>query len=209
MSSLLKNLTGRAAKDRELTDEMRAILLQIQQECARYEVLVDRARTSAERLEQLGEPIARVSGEVSTVETTLADLTQRFEALSPILTRFQTLEEKAESLSAEHARAGAEITSALEETQRIRSASEDIGQKITAALELETRLDSFLEIDKPFSVLRGDAESLRGQLEATSDHLARLREQYDRMVDDQKATNAKVEALEKRRDDLGRSLTDK
>ncbi|HEV8480778.1 MAG TPA: hypothetical protein VGR66_08275 [Candidatus Eisenbacteria bacterium] len=209
MSSLLKNLTGRAAKDRELTDEMRAILLQIQQECARYEVLVDRARTSAERLEQLGEPIARVASEVSTVETQLTDFTQRFDALAPILTRFHTLEEKAESLSAEHARAGAEITSALEETQRIRAASENIGQKIEAALELETRLDSFLEIDKPFSVLRGDAESLRGQLEATSDHLSRLREQYDRLVDDQKATNSKVEALEKRRDDLGRSLTDK
>ena len=200
MSSLLKNLTGRAAKDRDLTDEMRAILLQIQQECARYEVLVDRARTSAERLENLSEPIARVSGETAAVESHLGELKERLSSLAPVVEQFQGLEEKAASLSADHERAGGEITSALEETKRIRTVSESIGEKIQAALELETRLDSFLEIDKPFQVLRGDAESLRGQLEQTSDHLARLREQYDRLVDDQKATNSKVEALEKRRE---------
>lgn len=209
MSSLLKNLTGRAAKDRELTDEMRAILLQIQQECARYEVLVDRARTSAERLEHLSEPIAKVSGETAAVESHLEELTQRLTSLTPLLEQFQSLDQKAQSLASDHERAGAEITSALEETKRIRTVSESIGEKIQAALELETRLDSFLEIDKPFQVLRGDAESLRGQLEQTSDHLARLREQNDRLIDDQKATNSKVEALEKRRDDLGRSLADK
>jgi chromosome segregation ATPase len=209
MSSLLKNLTGRAAKDRELTDEMRAILLQIQQECARYEVLVDRARTSAERLEHLSEPIAKVSGETAAVESHLGELKDRLSSLAPVVEQFQTLEEKAAILSADHERAGTEITSALEETKRIRTVSESIGEKIQAALELETRLDSFLEIDKPFQVLRGDSEALRGQLEQTSDHLARLREQYDRLVDDQKATNSKVEALEKRRDDLGRSLADK
>src|SRR5215831_20871484 len=112
MSSLLKNLTGRAAKDRELTDEMRAILLQIQQECARYEVLVDRARTSAERLEHLSEPITRVASEAAAAETHLGDLTQRLSSLSPVLAQFQALEEKAQGLSTAHERAHAEITAA-------------------------------------------------------------------------------------------------
>src|SRR5262245_20706034 len=124
MSSLLKNLTGRAAKDRELTDEMRAILLQIQQECARYEVLVDRARTSAERLENLSEPIARVSGETAAVESHLEELTQRLSSLAPVVEQFQSIEQKAQTLTSEQERAGVEITSALEETKRIRTVSE-------------------------------------------------------------------------------------
>src|SRR5262245_23995212 len=209
MSSLFKSLTGKSAKDKELTDEMRAILRDMQQERARYEMLIDRGRATVERLGQLSEPIAKVSNEAQAVEEHLSDLTQRLESIAPVAEQIQTLAERAEDLGRGFERASTDINTALEETKSIRAVSENISSKIEAALTLESRLDSFLEIDKPFSVLRGDADSLRGQLEGASDHLGRLREQFDRLFDAQKQALSKVETLEKRRDDLGRSLADK
>jgi hypothetical protein len=52
MAPLLKNLLGNGSKDRELAEEMRAILNEMQEERSRCEA--DRPRASADHLQQLG-----------------------------------------------------------------------------------------------------------------------------------------------------------
>ncbi len=209
MTPLLKNLLGNGSKDRELAEEMRALLHEMQQERGRYEALIESVRASADRLQELGGPIAKAGSDVDAVAARLGDLEQRFVAIAQLSTQFQTLDERAEGLEHNRQRAETEIAESLDDVQRIRSAFEELRNKVDAALGLKDQLEAFLEIDKPFQQLRGEAEALRGHVDGTGEHLARLREQQDRLVDAHKLAMSKMEALDRRRDDLGRSLQDK
>ncbi len=209
MTPLLKNLFGNGSADREAAEAMRAILSEMQQERARYETLLATVRSSAERLQQLGEPVVKVGNDVDAVAARLADVERRFAAIVQLSNQFQALDERAEGLTQHHQRAETEIAEALEDVQRIRSGFEELGHKVDAALGLRDQLGAFLEIDKPFQQLRGEADSVRGQLTGTVEQLARLREQQDRLADAHNLATSKMEALDRRRDDLGRSLQDK
>ena len=78
---MLKNLLGNGSgKDRELSEEMRTILTEMQQERGRYEMLVKSAHAAAERLKQLDEPIVKAESQVGSVTTRLEELEQRFAA---------------------------------------------------------------------------------------------------------------------------------
>ena len=209
MSALLKNLLGNGAKDREAIEEMRSILEGMQQERGRFETLLVGARSAADVLRQLGEPIAKVAGDAQAVTACLLQLERRVQSLGPAVARFETLDERAQGIEQHHREAEARLAGTIEDAQRVRSAYEEIAHKVELALALKDQLESFLEVDRPFQELRGEAEALRGQLDGTVDHLARLREQHDRLVDAHKLAVAKVEALERRRDDLGRDLQDK
>jgi chromosome segregation ATPase len=209
MTPLLKNLLGNGSKDREHADEMRTLLHEMQQERSRYEALIERVRASAERLQDLGGPIAKAGSDIDAVAARLGELEQRFAAIAQLSAQYQTLDERAEGLEQGRQRAEAEIADTLEDVQRIRSGFEEVRNKVDAALGLKDQLEAFLEIDKPFQVLHGEAEALRGQVDGTSEHLARLREQQDRLRDAHNLANSKMEALDRRRDDLGRSLQDK
>lgn len=166
---MLKNLLGNGSKDRELAEEMRALLHEMQQERGRYEALIERVRGSADRLQELGEPIAKAGSDVDAVVERLADLEQRFVAMVQLSTQLQTLDERAESLEQNRQRAESEIAEATEDVQRIRSGFEEIRNKVDAALELRDQLGAFLEVDKPFQELRGVADSLRTQVEGTGE----------------------------------------
>ncbi len=209
MTPLLKNLLGNSSKDRELAEEMRAVLNEMQQERDRYQKLIESARDSVDRLQQLGEPIAKAGSDVDEVAARLGELKQRFEAMVQLSTLLQTLDERAESLAQNQERAETEIVSSLDEAKQIHSVFEELSQKVDIALALKDRLAAFLEVEKPFQELRGDAEALRGQVDGTGEHVARLREQHDRLMDAHKLAVSKMEALDRRRDDLGRALQDK
>ena len=56
MSSLLKNLLGSNTSDRQFAEEMRAVLEDMKKERARCEKLIESTHTSADRLQQLGDP---------------------------------------------------------------------------------------------------------------------------------------------------------
>src|SRR5204862_5786524 len=64
-------------------------------------------------------------------------------------------------------------------------------------------------IEKPFAVVKGDVDSLRCQVEATGEHLGKLREQNVRLLDSHKTAMQKMEALDRRREELSRDMTDK
>jgi chromosome segregation ATPase len=105
--------------------------------------------------------------------------------------------------------AASAITESREEMQAIHTGFEAIRSKVDAVLELREQLDSFLEIDKPFQALRGEAESLRTQVESTTEQVSRMRDQQNRLSTAVTTANSKIEALDRRRDELGRSLADK
>jgi len=209
MTSLLKNLLGNGQKDRELTEEMRAILQEMQEERGRCEALIESTRASSDRLQELGEPIAKAGSDVDAVLARLGELEQRFAAMVELTTRLQALDERAEGMAQSQERSAAEIARAVEDADRIRAVFEELSQKVDVALDLKNRLEAFLEVEKPFQQLRGDAETVRGHVDGTGERMARLREQHDRLIEAHQLALSKIEALDRRRDDLSRDLQDK
>ena len=210
MTPLLKNLLGNGgAKDRETAEEMRALLDQMRQERARCETLVGSVTTATDRLHEIGDPIAQAVKDVDAITGRLVELEQRFSGMLELSRRLVTIDERTEELSAGQQRAEQQIVDALENAKKLNIVFEDLGRKVEIATVLREGLTSFLDVDKPFTQLRGEADGLRTQIENTSGQLARLREQHDRLLDAHKLATTKMEALDRRRDDLGRELQDK
>jgi chromosome segregation ATPase len=207
--SLLKNLLGSNTKDEQFAEEMRGVLQEMQQERARCESLTEGVRTASDRLQELGEPIAKVGGDVEDMLSRLSELEQRFQAMVTLTNRLQELDERAESLTTSHQRAAEEITKAAGDAEQVRTIFEELKDKVDLATQLKERLESFLEIEKPFSQLRGEAETVRGHVEGTGERMSRLREQHDRLLVAHDTALSKMEALDRRRDDLSRDLQDK
>ena len=209
MTPLLKNLLGNGARDRELAEEMRTVLDEIRQERTRYEKLVESSSTASERLEQLSEPIENATSNMSVVAARLAEIEQRLEAMNKLAGLYQELEGRAESLTHNQKSAESRIAEAIEGSQKISAMLEEVGGRAERVLTLKDQLDSFLETDQPLQVLRNDANALRAQLEGAGENVARLREQHDRLLDAHKLGLSKMEALDRRREELSRDLTDK
>lgn len=209
MAPSLKSLLGGGSKDRELTEEMRAMLNEMQQERVRYEALLASVRSSSEHLQTLGEPIAQAESGVEAVGTRLAELEQRFSAMVQLVPKFEAMHERVEDLVQGQHRAEAQVIQALEDAKGIRESFADIGARIEQALSLRDRLESFLEVEKPFQQVRDDVGSLRGQVENTGDQLTKMREQHDRLLDAHKLATTKIEALDRRREELSRDMQDK
>jgi len=209
MSPLLDHLLGNGGKDREQAEALRAILQEIQEERSRQEALVQTIRTSIERLGHLGEPIAKAGNDVDAVASRIAELEKRFAAMVQLVPRFEALDERAESLTQSQKRAESQVTTALDDAHKIRALFEELAQKVDLAMGLKDRLATFLDVEKPFQQLRTDAEALRGEVGGTGEHMTRLREQHDRLMDAHKLAMSKMEALDRRREELGRDLQDK
>jgi chromosome segregation ATPase len=209
MSSLFKNLLGNRSGESDPAGEMRAMLEAMQQERTRLEALLTRAHTASETLQQLGDPIAKLGGEAEVVASRVGEIERTFESLSRIAAQYETLEQRATALAAGQQAAETHIAESLEQSQAIRDSFEEIGGKIDRAVNLKDQLTSFLEIERPFQQLRDEAGSLRSQVEGTGEHIGRLREQHERLLDAHKTAMAKMEAMDRRRDELGRDLQDK
>ena len=209
MAPLLKNLLGNSAKERELTDEMRAILAEMQQERVRNEALLTSIRSSSEHLQTLGEPLAKAVNDADAIAARIGELEERFTAMLQLVPKVETLHERVESLVEGQRRAEAQVIQVLEDARGLRTNFEDIGARIDAANSLRDQLEKFLEVEKPFQLVRDDVGSLRAQVEGTGEHLTRLREQHDRLLDAHKLATTKIEALDRRREELSRDLQDK
>lgn len=209
MSPLLKKMLGNDSKDQKLTEDMRAVLAEMQQERARFEELLQTSEGSAERLRQVTEPIARTDAHIKSLSVHVDELETRFAQLAQGSVKFSFLGERADQLAKQQQAAEAEVANAIAAADKVRAMFDEISGKVDAALALKDRLGSFLEIEKPFQQLRDEAQSVREQVDGASDLLTRLREQQDRLMDANKLTMQKMEALDRRRDVLGRELTDK
>ena len=207
--ALLKNLLGNNPRERELSEEMRTVLQEMRAERERFEKLIDDSRGAADHLASLGEPIARVGGDVDSATARVAELEQRLEAIAAVTAKIDAVDLRSQNLAEDQRDAEARFGSVVEDSQRIRSLFEELGQKMDVADDLRGRLEAFLEVDKPFKVLTGEAEAIRGQIEGTTEHLGRLREQQDRLMDAHKLGTSKMEAIDRRREELSRDLQDK
>ena len=209
MASLFKNLLGDGSKDREFAGDLRMLLQELRQEREHFEALLQNSRAAADRLERLDEPVARVGSDVDAVSARLSDLEQRLEVVTSISELVQTLDARSAGLARDQQQAAAGFATVLEDSRQVRAVFEELSGKVDLAASLKDGLEAFLEVDKPFQVLRDEADALRGQVEGTSEHLARLREQHERLMDAHKLALSKMEALDRRRDELGRDLQDK
>jgi len=204
-----KGLMGNNAREQEQLEAMRAVLADIQRERERYEALVEGAKAGADRLKKLGEPLAKTETDVDSLATRMAQMEERFQGMVKLSSLFQNLDERAEGLTKSTQWAESRLATALEGSQKIEASMADLVAKVDLASELRERLSNFLEVEKPFQLLRRDAETLHGQLEGATERMARLREQHDRLLDAHKMATTKLEAMDRRRDELGRSLQDK
>ena len=209
MKPLLKNLMGSGSRDQETLEAVRAVLAEIQKERERYEALVEGAKAGADRLKTLGEPLARTESDLQSMVGRMTQMEERFAAMVKLSDLFQNLDERAEGLTKSTQWAESRLASALEGSQKIESAMAELVSKVDLATELKERLSNFLEVEKPFQLLRRDAETLYGQLEGAGERMGRLREQHDRLLDAHKMATTKLEAMDRRRDELGRALQDK
>jgi DNA repair exonuclease SbcCD ATPase subunit len=209
MASLLRNLLGDPAKDRELAEDIRAVLQEMRRERERFEALIEGSSAAAERLSQLGEPLEKAGSDVLAVTARLRETEQRLEAVAQLASEVQSLGERSESLAQSQQQSEADFASVREDSQQIRATFEELSGKVDLAVSLKDRLEAFLEIEKPFQVLHGEADALRSQVEGTGEHLGRLRQQHERLMDAHKLGVSKMEALDRRRDELGRDLQDK
>jgi len=207
--AILKNLLGNSARDRELSDEIRAAVQEIRGECERFDKLLSGSAEAALTLTNLNEPIVRASSEIEGVSERLAGIEQKLESLSSIAARLEAVESRAQELSTSQDEAAEKIKSAVQDSGRIREVFEELAEKTDMAESLRERLESFLEIEKPFQLLRSEGEGIRGQIDQTTEALNRLREQHDRLMDAHKLATSKIEALDRRREELSRDLTDK
>jgi chromosome segregation ATPase len=208
MAPLLKNLLGNSARDRELTDEMRAVLNQIRQERSHCEALVKSARASLNRVDELAAPIAKADSDAQAVTTRVATVEQRLAAVERLTAQFQALDERAERMGQSQRQSETRIAHASEDVQRIRSAIEELSHKVDVALVLKDELGSILEMEAPLRQLRGETDTLRGQVVLTSEQLGRIREQHDRVMDAHKAALTKFDAFDQRQEGLARGVQD-
>ncbi len=210
MAQILKNLLGsNGARERELSDDVRAVLTEMRSECERFEQLLARSESVAERVGALTEPIAQATTGAEAALARLGETERRLEAVESIASSVDDLEAKAQDVVAGQAAAALQLAEVNANSARVREVFEELGAKMDVADGLRDRLEAFLEVEKPFKLLEGEAASIRSQIEATSDQLGRIREQHERLMDAHKTGMSKMEALDRRRDELSRDLTDK
>ena len=164
MSPLLKSLLGNGSRDRELTDEMKAIVAEMQEKHDRYEALLRKVQSSAEKLQQLGEPYVKIGAEVEAMTSRFTELEERATAMAKLSEQFQDLDEQAAQLVEGHQQAQGQVSSTLEEATRLRTLFEEVSGKIDAALALKDQLATFVEVDRPFQDLLDESTKLRGVL---------------------------------------------
>ena len=161
MAPLLKSLLGNGSKDRELAEEMRAVLQEMRQERERFQALVDSSSGAAERLAELNDPIVKAGSDVNAVTARLVGMEQRLETLTQLAAQIETLDERSGSMAASQREAEGRLSGVVEDSQKIRTVFEELAQKVDLGLGLKDRLEAFLEIEKPFQLLRGEAEAVR------------------------------------------------
>jgi chromosome segregation ATPase len=205
MSLFKKN----SSKDRETTEEMREILVAMQQERLRHEDVAERMNAAAERLRDVGEPLEKAGNDIDAAMRRVAELEEQINSIGTLALQIHEIDERAAGLARDQQRTETEIAGAIENAARIRTVFDELSQKVDLATELKDRLASFLDVEKPFQLMRGDADALRGQVEGAGEQMARLRDQHERLLDAHKLSLSKMEALDRRREELSRDMTDK
>jgi chromosome segregation protein len=209
MATLFKNFRGNSSAERELAEEMRSVLRDIQHERSRCEALVESAQHSLLRTQELGEPITAAADKMEAVAGRLTGLEQRLAAVERLAGFFQDLDDRAARLDKSQRQVEKRIGRASEESQGTLTRVEELAGKLDLATGLKEQLDAFLKLDSPFQQLRGEADQLRGQLNGTTEQFTRIKEQHGQVMDAHRLAFSKIQSFDERHQELARALQDK
>jgi chromosome segregation ATPase len=204
MATLFRGMKGSGSA--QLTDEVRALLQQTTQEREHCEALIKSARASLTRVQELGRPMEQVGKDMDSLSARLSGLEHRLVAFERVAAQFPTLDDRAEQLASSQQETDARIARATEESERISPILDELLNRVEQALSLKERLDTFLELERPFQQMQVDADTMRARVEETTDHLGRMREQHERIMEAHKVGLTRMDAFERRREELTRGM---
>src|SRR5256886_2537296 len=165
-------LFGRETTPAQLPAELRSILAQMQRERVAFETLTTGARDSTQRLTQLSQPIAEA-------QKVVAELQGRVKALERLVPVLATLDEQTEGVSRTQRRTETQVEHTAEEVKTLRTEIEQLRATFDAALALKGDLTSLLQSAGGLKSLRGDADTLTGQVRDLSNTFDRARQRQD------------------------------
>jgi chromosome segregation ATPase len=209
MATLFRNLLGTAPETADTAGDMRAVLYDLRQERGHCEALVNSARATATRFQDLSEPLARAGDDMTAISGRLSALEQRLAGFEGLASQLQGLDEGAERLAQRQRQADARLARSEEAAQKLESLLAEMAGRVDTALDLREQLDSFLSMETPFRKLQGEADALRGEVGSATERLARVREQHERVMEEHSVAHAKLGAFDRRHDELARSVDEK
>jgi chromosome segregation protein len=151
---------------------------------AALEALVRRAEAATEQLRQLA-PVLERAAEMDTLRERCVAVEQEVQGLEALRARLAEAEQQAQRL-----------LSAGEEVDRIQTRMGDLGQKVEGALQVRDDVERVLSMEGPVSVLRSEAESLRGQIGEMAEGVSRIRAQHDDALTAHRHTTTRLEAID-------------
>src|SRR6266550_4249901 len=172
--------------------ELRSILAQMQRERVAFEGLTTGARDATQQLTQLTQPIAEAQKVVAELQ-----------GLVPVLA---TLDEQTEGVSRTQRRTETQVEHTAEEVKTLRTEIEQLRATFDAALALKGDLTSLLQSAGGLKSLRGDADTLTGQVRDLSNTFDRARQRQDELNRVAEAAAARLHALEERQQQVQGSV---
>ncbi|MGH7612701.1 MAG: hypothetical protein ACREMW_01490, partial [Gemmatimonadales bacterium] len=160
------------AKPQELAAELRAALSQVKQEGAAFEKLIARGQESAERLNQLSQP-------VSEAQRTLGELQTRMEGLQRMVPLMESLDAQTQTFTGVQRRVEAQVAHAADDAKRLRAEVDEVQHGLEMALALKNDLAGFLELGGGFKALRIDADNLAAQFRDFAQGFDRVRDRQE------------------------------
>src|SRR5205809_972841 len=182
-------LFGHATTPAQLPAELRSILAQMQRERVAFEALTAGARDTTQQLTQLTQPIAEA-------QKVVAELQGRVKALERLVPVLATLDEQTEGVSRTQRRTETQVEHTAEEVKTLRTEIEQLRATFDAALALKGDLTSLLQSAGGLKSLRGDADTLTGQVRDLSNTFDRARQRQDELNRVAEAAAARLHALD-------------
>src|SRR5437870_4893978 len=192
-------LFGHATTPAQLPAELRSILAQMQRERVAFEGLTTGARDATQQLTQLTQPIAEA-------QKVVAELQGRVKALERLVPVLATLDEQTEGVSRTQRRTETQVEHTAEEVKTLRTEIEQLRATFDAALALKGDLTSLLQSAGGLKSLRGDADTLTGQVRDLSNTFDRARQRQDELNRVAEAAAARLHALEERQQQVQGSV---
>src|SRR5713226_1805059 len=184
-------LFGKDVTAEQLPAELRSILAQMQRERVAFEALTNAAREAAQNVTQLTQPIA-------DAQKTVSELQGRVKALERLVPVLATLDEQTEAVSKVQRRTETQLTHTSEDAKRLRGEIEELRGALEGALALKNDLAGFLQSAGGLKSLRGDADTLTGQVRDLSNTFDRARQRQDELNRVAEAAAARLHSLEER-----------
>jgi chromosome segregation ATPase len=162
---------------------------------AALEALVSRAETAANDLRSLA-PMLERAAEIGALRERCQELEHQVEGLLRLGGQMALTEEQAERVIKTQAATETRISHAGEHLERLQSQMGTLNDRVETALLLREQVESFLSLQGPLAELRGDADTLRTQLNEVAENVTRMRTQHDDALTAHRHTTSRLETFD-------------